>query len=159
MPKDAKFVYPKYSTKSESVYAIFFMLGIKSIKIWIYNLRCLQKAGNTSSFVCSSGFLHLQGVLAQYDFWDLEKIALCEIRTSGYYLANFPLGRILLHSNSTSTNFIPIALKFVLVEIVLVETVLVGDPLYLLAQSVLALLWACLLFGSAMDVVIWDHKH
>ena len=29
----------------------------------------------------------------------------------------------------TSTNFIPIALKFVLVEIVLVETVLVGDPL------------------------------
>ena len=29
-----------------------------------------------------------------------------------------------------STNFIPMALKFVLVEIVLVETVLVGDPLY-----------------------------
>ncbi len=33
-------------------------------------------------------------------------------------------------SNSTSTNFIPIVPKFVLVEIVLVETVLVGDPLY-----------------------------
>ena len=30
----------------------------------------------------------------------------------------------------TSTNFIPMAIKFVLVEIVLVETVLVGDPLY-----------------------------
>ena len=30
--------------------------------------------------------------------------------------------------NSTSTNFIPMAPKFVLVEIVLVETVLVGDP-------------------------------
>jgi hypothetical protein len=29
-----------------------------------------------------------------------------------------------------STNFIPIALKIVLVEFVLVETVLVGDPLY-----------------------------
>ena len=32
--------------------------------------------------------------------------------------------------NSTSTNFIPIVLKIVLVEFVLVETVLVGDPLY-----------------------------
>ena len=32
---------------------------------------------------------------------------------------------------STSTDFIPIAIKIVLVEIVLVETVLVGDPLYL----------------------------
>ena len=31
---------------------------------------------------------------------------------------------------STSTNFIPMAIKFVLVKIVLVETVLVGDPLY-----------------------------
>ena len=29
-----------------------------------------------------------------------------------------------------SMNFIPISLKFMLVEIVLVETVLVGDPLY-----------------------------
>ncbi len=44
--------------------------------------------------------------------------------------SQFQLVRILLHSNPTSTNFIPIALKFVLVEIVLVETVLVGDPLY-----------------------------
>ena len=42
----------------------------------------------------------------------------------------FPLVQFLMHSNSTSTNFIPIALKFLLVEIVLVETVLVGDPLY-----------------------------
>ncbi len=53
---------------------------------------------------------------------------------NSYYLvlhSQFPLVRILLHSNSTSTNFIPIALKFVLVEFVLVETVLVGDPLYL----------------------------
>ena len=32
MQKDAKFVYPKYFTKSESVYATFFMFGIKSIK-------------------------------------------------------------------------------------------------------------------------------
>ena len=31
----------------------------------------------------------IQGVLAWYDFWDLEKIVLCEIRTSGYYIANF----------------------------------------------------------------------
>ena len=44
--------------------------------------------------------------------------------------SQFLLVRILLHSNSTGTNFIPIALKFVLVEIVLVETVLVEDPLY-----------------------------
>ena len=36
----------------------------------------------------------------------------------------------LLIRNSTSMNFIPIALKFVLVEFILVETVLVGDPLY-----------------------------
>ena len=43
--------------------------------------------------------------------------------------SQFPLVRILLHSNSTSMNFIPIALKFVLVEFVLLETVLVGDPL------------------------------
>ena len=35
-----------------------------------------------------------------------------------------------VHRNSTSTNFIPMEIKFVLVEIVLVETVLVGDPLY-----------------------------
>ena len=45
---------------------------------------------------------------------------------NSYYLvlhSQFPLVRILLHSNPTSTNFIPIALKFVLVEIVLVETV------------------------------------
>ena len=39
--------------------------------------------------------------------------------------------KFILHSNSTSTNFIPMAMKFVQVEIVLVETVLVGDPLYL----------------------------
>ena len=32
--------------------------------------------------------------------------------------------------NSSSTNFIPITLKIVLVEFVLVETVLVGAPLY-----------------------------
>ena len=38
--------------------------------------------------------------------------------------SQFPLVQILLHSNSTSTNFIPIALKFVLV----------GDPLYFLFQ-------------------------
>ena len=38
----------------------------------------------------------------------------------------------LLIKNSTSTNFIPIALKFVLVEFVLVKTVLVGDPLYMI---------------------------
>jgi hypothetical protein len=38
-----------------------------------------------------------------------------------YYIAS--------SKNSTSTNFIPIALKIVLVEFVLVETVLVGDPL------------------------------
>ena len=55
-------------------------------------------------------------------------------KRNSYYLvlhSQFPLVRILLHSNPTSTNFIPIALKFVLVEIVLVETALVGDPLYL----------------------------
>jgi hypothetical protein len=44
--------------------------------------------------------------------------------------SQFPLVQILLHSNSTSRNFIPIAQKFVLVEFILVETVLVGDPLY-----------------------------
>ena len=38
-----------------------------------------------------------------------------------------------LYSNSTSTNFIPIALKYVIMEIVLVETVLMGDPLYSLS--------------------------
>ena len=37
---------------------------------------------------------------------------------------------------STSTNFIPMAIKFVLVEIVLEETVLVGDPLYLEHQTI-----------------------
>ena len=47
--------------------------------------------------------IQLQGVPAQYDFWDLEKIVLCEIRTSWDYIAN--------SRNSTSTNFIPIALK------------------------------------------------
>ena len=62
----------------------------------------------------------------QYDFWDLGKIILCKIRTSGYYIANFhkyefyytaiPLAQIL---------YVPIAHKFVLVEFVLVETVLV----------------------------------
>ena len=31
----------------------------------------------------------LQGVPAYYDFWDLEKIELCEISTSEYYIANF----------------------------------------------------------------------
>ena len=41
--------------------------------------------------------------------------------------SQFPLVQILLRINSTSMNFIPIALKFVLVEIVLVETLLVGD--------------------------------
>ena len=35
----------------------------------------------------------------------------------------------LLITNSTSTTFIPIALKFILVEFLLVETVQVGDPL------------------------------
>ena len=25
----------------------------------------------------------------RYDFWDFEKIVLCEIRTSEYYIANF----------------------------------------------------------------------
>ena len=44
--------------------------------------------------------------------------------------SQFPLVRILLHSNSTSTNFIPIAKK-----IVLVETVLVGNPVYLFSFS------------------------
>ena len=75
----------------------------------------------------------VQGVLAQYEFWDLEKIVLCEIRTSVYYIANFHQYYFTTQQsgrNSTSTDFIPIALKFVLVEIVLVETVLVGDPLY-----------------------------
>ena len=44
-----------------------------------------------------------------------------------YYIAN--------SRNSTSTNFIPIAIKIVLVEFVLVETVLVGDPLYMRAEG------------------------
>ena len=48
--------------------------------------------------------------------------------------------------NSTSTDFIPIAIKIVQVEIVLVETVLVGDPLYngykpKLLKGNLKLLW------------------
>ena len=78
------------------------------------------------------GLIDIQGFLAQNDFWDFEKIVLCKIRTIQWLLhSQFPLVRILLHSNSSSTNFIPMALKFVLVEIVLVETVLVGDPLYL----------------------------
>ena len=36
----------------------------------------------------------------------------------------------LLITNSTSTNFISIAIKIVLVEFVLLEAILVGDPLY-----------------------------
>ena len=44
------------------------------------------------------------------------------------------------HQSPTSTNFIPMAIKFVLVEIVLVETVLVetvlvGDPLYFFSKG------------------------
>ena len=80
--------------------------------------------------------LPIQGVLAQYNFWDFEKIVLCEIHTSEYQIAKFPLVLILLHSNSTSTNFIPMAVKFVLVEIVLVETVLVGDLLQIEPKKV-----------------------
>ena len=75
----------------------------------------------------------LQEVPAQYDFWDLKKIVLCEIRTSWDYIVNFHQYEFYYIGNarnSTSTNFIPIALKIVLVEFVLVETVLVGDPLY-----------------------------
>ena len=56
----------------------------------------------------------------------------CIMRNSYQWVlhSQFPLVQILLHYNSTITNFIPGALKFVLVEFVLVETVLVGDPLY-----------------------------
>ena len=74
----------------------------------------------------------LQGVPVYYEFLDLEKIILCKIRNSGHYIANFhyyefyytaiPLVQIL---------HIPIPLKFVQVEIVLVETILAGDPLYI----------------------------
>ena len=53
----------------------------------------------------------------------------CEIRTSGYYIANFHSYEF-YYSNSTSMNFIPIAPKFVLVEFVLVEIVLGGEPMY-----------------------------
>ena len=41
----------------------------------------------------------------------------------------------LLITNSTSTNFIPLALKIVLVESVLVKTILVGDPLYVIKMN------------------------
>ena len=33
--------------------------------------------------------LRVQGVLAQYDFWDFENIVPSKIRTSEYYIANF----------------------------------------------------------------------
>ena len=49
---------------------------------------------------------------------------------------NFGTWEKLYQWNSTSTNFIPIALKFVLVEFVLVETVLLGDPLYIICYEI-----------------------
>ena len=48
-------------------------------------------------------------------------------------------GRILpsniFHCTNFSTNFIPMAIRFVLLEILLVETVQVGDPLYLFYEN------------------------
>ena len=68
---------------------------------------------------------------------DIHK-QLQKICTGGPHLVRFfgilkkmYCAKFILHSNSTSTNFIPMAMKFVQVEIILVETVLVGDPLYL----------------------------
>ena len=42
----------------------------------------------TSHYFLFIKFPTYTGVPAQYDFWDLEKIVLCEIRTSEYYIAN-----------------------------------------------------------------------
>jgi hypothetical protein len=58
----------------------------------------------------------------------------------------------LLIRNSTSTIFIPIALKFVQVEFVLVETVLVGDPLYTKVKNMQA---NC---TDTYDVVLFEDK-
>ena len=54
----------------------------------------------------------LQGVPVLYNFWDLEKIVLCEIHTSWVVHRLNSTSTNLLITNSTSANFIPTALKF-----------------------------------------------
>ena len=61
-----------------------------------------------------------------------EVQVLCEICTGWVVHSLNSTSMNLLIMNSTSKNFIPIALKSVLVEFVLVETVQDGDPLYCL---------------------------
>ena len=66
-----------------------------------------------------------QGIPAQYNFWDLEKMVLFKIRTSWDFIANF-------HYVVEFVLVEFVLVEFVLVEFVLVKTVLVGDPLYTL---------------------------
>ena len=56
----------------------------------------------------------------------IQGVVLCEICTSWVVHRLNSTCTNLLITNSTSTNFIPIALKFVLVKFELVETVLAG---------------------------------
>ena len=51
--------------------------------------RDLQDLKNKLYFDNTEAPLFVQGVPAQHEFWDLGKIVLCKIRTSGYYIANF----------------------------------------------------------------------
>ena len=53
------------------------------------NLRKKSKMAQSKSYLFQNRQFSIQGVLALYDFWDLEKIVLSEICTSGYYIDNF----------------------------------------------------------------------
>ena len=142
----------------------------------VYNIICIF---STFIFFRTSIRIHedvkffaLQGVphqygLHQYDFHQYEfQCYRYKIRTNQWncYVVKFILVGITQPistrtnfttqqsgRNSTSTNFIPIALKFVLVEIVLVETVLVGDPLYTFAHTV-PVPWRSML--KLLDIIV-----
>ena len=61
-------------------------------------------------------------------FMEPEKMTVCEISTSSIVNRLNWTSTNLLIKNSTSTNFIPIALKILLVEFVLMETLVMGGP-------------------------------
>ena len=69
-----------------------------------------------------------QQLPVQYNFWDLEKIVQCEIRTSWLVRKiNWTSTNLLIRS-PTSTTLWTIFWKLVLVEIVLMETAQGGTP-------------------------------
>ena len=109
----------------------WFTALVSYMRLFIYSRRVLP--ATRLSLVTLKFLIHITGGPRLVRILGPGKNRTSEIRTSRYYIVNFHQYEFYYIGNarnSTSTNFIPIALKIVLVEFVQVETVLVGDPLY-----------------------------